>query len=97
MASGVRRKVDDLGRVVIPATMRRALGLGDGDAVDITLDGGKVVMVRAADSCTFCGEEQGLEEFHGKVVCWSCLAALRAKGAARLAQQAAAPQDPGHG
>ena len=82
MASGVRRKVDDLGRVVIPSTMRRALGLRVGDAVDITLEAGRVVMVRASDSCTFCGEAVHLEEYHGKAVCWSCLAALRARAAA---------------
>ena len=80
MASGVRRKVDDLGRVVIPSSMRRSLGLRDGDAVDITLEDGRVVMVRAAESCTFCGEAEHLQEFHGKAVCWSCMAAMRAKG-----------------
>lgn len=76
--TGIRRKVDDLGRVVIPASMRRSLGIGLGDEVEISVDEGRVVLVKPAEQCTFCGSETELGEFREKVVCWSCTAALRA-------------------
>ena len=77
-STGIRRKVDDLGRVVIPASMRRSLGIGLGDEVDISIEDGRLVLVKPADRCAFCGSDHDLAEFRDKVVCWSCTAALRA-------------------
>lgn len=77
--SGIRRKVDDLGRVVIPSSIRKALGIHEGDLVEIQMDGDRVVLHVPEESCTFCGSTLHLESFRGKVVCWSCTAALRAK------------------
>ena len=75
---GIRRKVDDLGRVVIPSQIRKTLGIVEGDVVDVALDGDRVVLAKPAEHCTFCGGAEDLTTFHGKVVCWSCTAALRA-------------------
>ena len=76
--TGIRRKVDDLGRVVIPASMRKSLGIGVGDEVEISVDEGRLVLVKPSERCTFCGAEDNLGSFREKVVCWSCTAALRA-------------------
>ena len=76
--TGIRRKVDDLGRVVIPASMRRSLGIGLGDEVEITIEDDRVVLVKPAEQCAFCGSTLELTTFREKVVCWSCTAALRA-------------------
>ena len=81
---GIRRKVDDLGRVVIPAAIRRALDLGVGEEVDVTLEGDRIVLSKAADRCAFCGTDVELTSFRGKSVCWSCAAALRALDRERL-------------
>ena len=75
---GVRRKVDDLGRVVIPAGMRRSLGIGVGDEVEVTVDGDRVVLAKPVDACVFCAGTVDLTGFCGKSVCASCAAALRA-------------------
>ncbi len=42
MATGIVRKIDDLGRIVIPAEMRRVLGIKEGDELEISLDGSHV-------------------------------------------------------
>jgi AbrB family transcriptional regulator, transcriptional pleiotropic regulator of transition state genes len=76
--SGIRRKIDDLGRVVIPSSMRRTLGITDGDELEFRLDGEEIVIGRIAARCAFCGGEDGLESFREKLVCWSCMAAIRA-------------------
>ena len=75
---GIRRKVDDLGRVVIPAAIRRSLDLQVGEEVEVSLDGDRIVMIKAADRCAFCGADDELTHFRGKGVCWSCTGALRA-------------------
>lgn len=76
--SGIRRKVDDLGRIVIPAAVRKALGIGVGDELEVRLEGRSVIMSRPEDRCAFCEAETGLVTFRGQAVCWSCTAALRA-------------------
>ena len=86
--TGIRRKVDDLGRVVIPSTIRRALAIGEGDELEVHLDGDHIVLARPADRCTFCGGEQHLEVFREKPVCWSCMAAVRAMDRERAGDSA---------
>jgi AbrB family transcriptional regulator, transcriptional pleiotropic regulator of transition state genes len=77
---GIRRKVDDLGRVVIPAPMRRALGIAEGDEVEVRMDGETLSLAKPREACTFCGAREDLSEVLGRPVCWSCVAAVRARG-----------------
>lgn len=77
---GVRRKVDHLGRVVIPASMRRVLGIGDGDEVEVRLDGDVLRLRKPREACVFCGSDQELSAVLEQPVCWSCVAAVRARG-----------------
>ena len=74
----MRRKIDDLGRVVLPVEYRRALDIGDGDELEISLDGSRIVVSRPLISCTFCGSAGEMTTFRDRLVCWSCTAALRA-------------------
>lgn len=76
-SSGIRRKIDDLGRVVIPAGIRRTLGLREGDAIEVTVEGERVVLAKPRDACVFCGrEEEELTGFRGRLLCRDCLTAL---------------------
>lgn len=79
-AHGVRRKVDHLGRVVIPASMRRVLGIADGDELEVLLDGDVLSMRKPVETCVFCGAVEDLSDVLGRPVCWSCVAAVRARG-----------------
>jgi len=83
---GIRRKVDDLGRVVIPASIRSALGIESGDLLEITVEADRVVLHRPSEVCTFCGAATELTAFRGRIVCWSCTAALRALDREREAE-----------
>jgi len=76
-SSGIRRKVDDLGRIVIPAGIRKSLSIREGDAVDVWVDGERVVLAKPADRCVFCGsEEPPLHAFREKLVCRPCVASV---------------------
>ena len=76
MNTGIRRKVDDLGRVVIPAGIRRSLSIREGDAVEVHVEGDQVILSKPADHCVFCRSEEELQGFREKAVCRSCVAAV---------------------
>lgn len=76
-ASGIRRKVDDLGRVVIPASIRRSLNIREGDAVEVSVDGERVILTKPVDACVFCGlEDPDLTAYRNRLVCPDCLGSL---------------------
>jgi AbrB family transcriptional regulator, transcriptional pleiotropic regulator of transition state genes len=71
--TGVARKMDQLGRVVLPAEVRREFGIRPGDLVEISVDAGVIVLSKVEDRCVFCAAEIGLVEFSGKLVCHDCV------------------------
>jgi transcriptional pleiotropic regulator of transition state genes len=57
--SGIERRLDAMGRIVIPAEIRDALGLSGGDALDISIRDGAVVLAPAGERCPRCGHVRG--------------------------------------
>ncbi len=72
MDSGIARKIDDLGRIVIPAETRRLFNIREGDQLAISIDGANIVLRKLDDTCVFCGETTHVQTFRGKGVCASC-------------------------
>lgn len=72
-ATGIVRKVDELGRVVLPIELRRTLDIAERDAMEIYLDGDKIVLQKVEDNCVFCGITSRLTAYRGKSVCQECL------------------------
>ncbi|MBR5295344.1 MAG: AbrB/MazE/SpoVT family DNA-binding domain-containing protein [Clostridia bacterium] len=73
------RKIDNLGRIVIPMDFRKALEISDWDELRIALEGNTIAIRKAADSCTFCQNEENLLPFEDKFICSDCLAKLKTK------------------
>lgn len=71
------RKVDQLGRIVVPKEMRTAMGVTYGDPVEIGFDGKTVYLKKACAQCVCCGGEENLKEFSGQKFCKDCLAKLK--------------------
>lgn len=69
---GIVRKMDDLGRIVLPAELRRQFDIAEKDAVEIYTDGDKIVLKKYASSCTFCGADEDLKSFKDKYICPEC-------------------------
>jgi transcriptional pleiotropic regulator of transition state genes len=76
MDAGIARKIDDLGRVVIPAETRRLFNIREGDHILISVDGPHIVMRKMTSTCTFCGTEEHVQDFKGKGVCITCRSQL---------------------
>lgn len=71
--SGIIRKVDELGRIVLPIELRRSLVIEERDSLEITLDDDRIILRKLESSCIFCGAEENLLEHHGKYLCSKCL------------------------
>lgn len=77
---GIVRRIDALGRIVIPKEMRKSLYLEEGDPVDISSENDAIVIRKSGSVCVFCGKNGGdLTTFRGRSVCASCLHELGEK------------------
>jgi len=72
-ATGIVRRVDDLGRVVIPKSLRKTLNLTAKEPVEIFVNENGVVLKKYEPGCSFCGEMAGLSDFKGTKICKGCL------------------------
>ena len=75
-STGMVRKIDELGRVVIPMEMRRSMNIEDGDAFEIFVDGEQIVLSKYLPLCIFCGGGEDIVEFSGKKICKHCRAEI---------------------
>ena len=75
--TGIARKVDELGRIVLPIELRKQLGITEKtDALEIYVEDGRIILEKVVDTCIFCGSKDDLTEYMGKKVCKNCAAAL---------------------
>ena len=83
-STGIVRKVDELGRIVIPMELRRTLNIGEKDALEIYVDEEKIVLKKyeAAMTCAVTGEisDENMTLANGKLI-------LSKAGAERLLEE----------
>lgn len=75
-ATGVVRKVDELGRIVIPMELRRTLGIDIKDPLEIYVDGDQVILKKYEPTCLFCGEGNEVRNFNSKNIYPSCIKSI---------------------
>ena len=74
---GIVRKIDELGRIVLPIETRRQLELEPKDGVEIFVDEDRIILKKYQPCCLFCGDGNDVVLFHEKKICRKCLAELR--------------------
>lgn len=72
-STGIVRKVDELGRVVIPIELRRTLNIGEKDALEIFTEGDTIILKKYEPACLFCGQAKDVRNLMGKKVCPKCI------------------------
>ncbi len=72
METGIARKIDDLGRIVIPAETRRLFSIREGDQLTISVEDDTIVLRKLDSTCTFCGSTENVSPFKGKGLCSDC-------------------------
>ena len=75
-STGIVRKVDELGRIVLPIELRRTMGIDVKDSLEIYVDGDSIILRKYEPSCIFCGNAKDIVNFKGKNVCSACVREL---------------------
>ena len=75
-STGVVRKIDELGRIVLPSELRRVFGIREGDELEISVDGERVILQKRQDQCLFCGADQPELVYKDRRVCQTCVSDL---------------------
>ncbi|HOD93400.1 MAG TPA: AbrB/MazE/SpoVT family DNA-binding domain-containing protein [Clostridia bacterium] len=75
-SAGVVRKIDELGRIVVPIELRKSLNIGKREAVEISLDNDCIMIKKFEPGCCFCGSTEDIQNFNGNKVCSECVEEL---------------------
>lgn len=76
-STGIIRKVDELGRIVIPIELRRVLDIEERDELEIFMENDRIVLQKYEPSCVFCSSALGLVSYRGKNVCQDCIRSMK--------------------
>lgn len=76
-STGIVRKVDELGRIVLPIELRRTLDIEIKDSLEIYVDDSKIILKKYEPTCIFCGESENVVSYNEKNVCKNCLENLK--------------------
>lgn len=76
-STGIVRKVDDLGRIVLPKELRKLLHINERDPLEIFVDGGYIMLQKYEPTCIFCGGNDSIRVFKGRNVCKECAAEIK--------------------
>jgi transcriptional pleiotropic regulator of transition state genes len=71
-STGIIRRVDELGRVVLPIELRNKFGITEKDPMEIYVDGNSIILKKYEPNCIFCGGSKKLMDYEGKVICEKC-------------------------
>jgi transcriptional pleiotropic regulator of transition state genes len=72
-STGIVRKLDELGRIVLPIELRRTLDINEKDELEIYVDGRSIILTKNETSCTLCGSKKDIVEIKGKSFCQDCI------------------------
>lgn len=78
-STGIVRKVDELGRVVIPIELRRTLGISNRDSLEIYVDGDRIMLKKYEPACIFCNNVENTVVYNNKIICRECITEMNAK------------------
>lgn len=76
-STGIIRKVDEVGRLVLPIETRRVLGLDEGSGIEIFVDNDSIILKKYENCCAFCQSTKNLTSHKGKYICQDCLDELK--------------------
>ena len=76
-STGIVRKVDELGRIVLPIELRRTLDIAEKDAIEIYVDGESIILKKYEPACIFCGDAKDVVTYKGRNICGNCLKEMK--------------------
>lgn len=76
-STGIVRKIDELGRLVLPMEIRKTMGIKEKDSIEIFTDEDRIVLRKYQPACVFCGDASDVIYFEGKRICPKCLKKIK--------------------
>ncbi len=74
--TGITRKIDELGRIVLPIELRKQFGISERDSLEIYVEGDRIILKKKKQACVFCGKSTGLVAYKDHMVCNTCIEEL---------------------
>lgn len=78
-STGIVRRIDSVGRFVLPIELRRTLEISDTDSLEIFIEDNTIVLKKYQPACIFCGNARNVTTYKGKNVCMNCRRELAEK------------------
>ena len=78
-STGIVRKVDELGRIVLPIELRRTLDIAEKDSMEIYIEGDTIILKKYQPACIFCDNARDIVTYRDKNVCSDCIRMLEEK------------------
>ena len=75
--TGIIREIDELGRIVVPKSLRKKMNINCGDPLEIYVNDGCIILKKSPCSCHFCSSKEELVDFKDKKICKSCLEEIK--------------------
>ena len=72
-STGIVRRVDELGRIVLPIELRRTLEIAERDSLEIYVEGSTIILKKYEPACIFCGDAKDVVNYKGRNICRPCL------------------------
>lgn len=72
-STGIVRKVDELGRIVLPIELRRTLEIAERDSLEIYVEGSTIILKKYEPACIFCGDAKDVVNYKNRNICRTCL------------------------
>ena len=72
-STGIVRKIDDLGRMVIPKELRNTMNINKKDPMEIFVEGDRIILKKYEPGCVFCGNVEDTVDYKDKIICKDCL------------------------
>lgn len=75
-STGIVRKIDDLGRFVIPMELRNKLNIKEKDSIEIFIDGSSITLKKVENTCIICGSKKNIQLYNNKPICKNCIKSI---------------------
>ncbi len=78
-STGIVRRIDSVGRFVLPIELRRTLEIADNDSLEVFIEDNTIILKKYQPACIFCGNARNVNNYKGKNICTACLQELKEK------------------
>ena len=79
-STGIVRRIDSVGRFVLPIELRRTLDIGDNDSLEVFIEDNTIILKKYQPACIFCGNARDVSTYKGHNICAACMQDLKDKG-----------------